>query len=71
MPRFAVVAEVTISIHTYVDGVDTADEALEIAEGREMHSLCFQCGGDETVNAEWCTAGELDGTPVKLRAEEA
>jgi hypothetical protein len=70
MARVAVVAEVTISIHTYVEA-ESGEEAMDVAEGRPMHSLCYQCGGDSTVDEEWCTSGELDGSPVKMRVAEA
>lgn len=70
MPKFNVLAEVTISVFTEVEAA-TAKEAMEIAEGRELPSLCYQCGGSDRAGEEWATSGELDGSPVKMRAEEA
>jgi hypothetical protein len=69
LKRYAVTAQVTISIHTYVKA-ETPEEAYNIAEARPMVGLCYQCGGDGSVNEEWCTSGELDGSPDKMRVEE-
>lgn len=66
MAKFVVVAQVTISIFTEVEA-DTEEQALKEAEERALHGLCYQCGGFDTKGEEWCTSGELDGTPTEIK----
>lgn len=70
MKRYIVTAEVTISMHTIVEA-ESDEEARSIAEGRSNKHLCHQCAGDDNASEEWCTSGELDGSPERLRVEEA
>jgi hypothetical protein len=59
--KYRVVSRVTISMHTDVEAKSIKD-AKEIALGRPLVRLCWQCsGGDKTT--KWCTSGELDGEP--------
>ncbi len=68
MKEFVVVANVTISVHTRIRARSAA-AAIEEASGRGMPTLCHQCAGGNP-DEDWCTSGELDGEPVKLRIEE-
>lgn len=70
MPKFQVNAMLTISVITDVEA-DSREEAKEIALARSVIGLCHQCSGTRTVDEEWCTNGELDGTPFDLSTEEA
>lgn len=63
--KYRVVAEMTISVSTVVEAT-SEKEAIEIAQDRYPESLDTQ--GDDTV--EWCTSGELDGTPKNFTVEE-
>lgn len=63
--KYRVVAEMTISVSTVVEASSEA-EAIEIAQDRYPETLHVQ--GDDTV--EWCTSGELDGTPKNFTVEE-
>lgn len=67
LKKYRIQALVTISVHTEVEA-KSGKEAGEIAlADRSMISLCHQCGGGDPTQ-EWCTSGELDGEPMKLRA---
>jgi hypothetical protein len=56
--HIAIAAKITLV--TKVEAGSVA-EALDIAKGRDVVSLCWQCaGGDE--DTQWCTTGELDTT---------
>ena len=65
MPKFALVADVTISVHTVVEA-DTLEEAKSIAEARSLARV----KDDSDADAVWSTSGELDGTPENIRVEE-
>lgn len=65
---YRVVAMCTISVHTDVEATSKR-EAVKLARGRSMMSLCHQCSGGSSHD-EWSTSGELDGTPFDLTAEE-
>ena len=67
--KFMVVGTITISVHTDVEARDE-EEAIEIAVGRPVMSLCHQCARGDS-NEEWATSGELDGEPCDLRVEDA
>lgn len=72
MPKYLVMAEMTISVHTEVEA-DTLEEAIEIAQGRPVMGLCHQCaasaGSSHADLEEWRTNGELDGEPARIQAE--
>lgn len=70
MKRYTVNATVTISIYTEVEA-ESEEEALELAEGREMCSLVPPSRMGSRSDEVWCHCGELDGTPQDLRVEEA
>lgn len=61
MPRYRVVAEVTISIHTDVEAA-TEDAAIDLAYERPMMALCYLCGAAPGAD-QWVTSGEIDGDP--------
>ena len=62
MKRFSVAGQVTISIYTIVEA-ESAEQAMEIAEGRDLPNLCHQCAGAGDENVQWSLTGELDGMP--------
>ena len=66
---FMVSGLVTISIFTKVQAKD-ANAALELAKGRDMVGLCFQCGGSDQQGECFVTSGEMDGVPEGLQVEE-
>jgi hypothetical protein len=66
--KFTVTATVTISLSTEVEAKSAA-EAERIAEERPLMGLCWACA-QGTPDEEWVTAGELDGTPQKIRVEK-
>ena len=68
MPKYIVSGIVTVSIYTEVIA-ETEEEALKLAGDQPMMSFCNQCSRG-TPEDEWVTAGELDGEPQELRAEE-
>lgn len=67
MKLYAVHAEVTISVFTYVKA-KSEREAKRIADDRPMCTLHRTDQDDPDV--EWSTSGELDGSPRKLTVEE-
>ena len=69
MHRYMVTAHVTISMSTDVLA-DSEDEAVRVAEGRGMQSLCWACAGGQVHRGmEWVTSGELDGEPEIVDVE--
>jgi hypothetical protein len=65
--KYRVSALCTISVFTDVEA-DSPGEAKRLAQKRGMIGLCHQCAGGN-VDEEWCTSGELDGTPRSLAAD--
>ena len=67
MNKYTFEALITISVSTEVEA-DTEAEAREIAEVRDVQSLCHYCSS-KPASCEWVTSGELDGTPEMIRLE--
>lgn len=65
MPKYTLVAEVTVSVSTEVEA-DTLEAALLAACEHPMQSFCNQC--DRGLDDEWGLGGELDGTPRIVEA---
>lgn len=65
MPKFILVADITITVHTEVDA-ESLEDAMAEAEARPV----VRIREDGAVTQVWCTSGELDGTPENIRAEE-
>jgi len=68
MAKYTVSGTVTIGIHTVVEA-SSPEEALEIAQERELISLCHQCGGTQNAGEMFCTSGELDGAVTDLKVD--
>lgn len=68
MPKYRVGGQCTITVFTDVVA-DSPEQAIALSNDRSMVNLCHQCAGGD-ADEEWCTGGELDGTPEKLEAEE-
>lgn len=68
MKKFTVSALVTISLHTVVEA-DNEEEAIKIAEDRQLCSLmdCDRMG--ESVEEVWFHSGELDGIPHEIKVD--
>jgi hypothetical protein len=66
--KYRVCADVTISVSTVVEA-ESKEQAIEMAQEREMQGLCHQCstGNDRE---EWSLSGEIDGEPMNLRIEQ-
>ena len=64
--RYCISAEVTVSIHTYVEA-GSAKEAIANCSA-DMPHLCHQCATNDG-DGQWSLSGELDGEPRDLRAE--
>lgn len=64
--KYTLRAEVTISLHATVEA-ETEAEALELADSLPLCTI-FESGSDPTV--EWCTSGELDGTPQNIEIDK-
>ena len=62
MKKFALIAEITISLYTEVEA-ETLKEAIEIAEERPLMTI-IKTGG-ETKYDTWMS-DELDGMPEKI-----
>lgn len=67
MSKYTFGALVTISVSTTVEA-DSEEEALDIAEGRDMQGLCHYCA--RSKGDFWSTSGELDGTAVDISLDE-
>jgi len=69
--RYRVVGTVTITVLTDVEA-DSPAAAAEIAEGRPLMGLCWQCasGRGHEKDSEWRTSGELDGEPTVIEVDE-
>lgn len=66
--KFLLTAYVTVSLVTEVFA-NSEEEAIEIAEGRSLQSLCNQCANGNTYE-EWSLIGELDGEPMDIKIEQ-
>lgn len=64
MATYRVTGEISISCFTIVEAESVA-EAIEIAKERGGAGAGEVAYSDEL----WCCEGELDGTPMRLRAE--
>lgn len=62
MKKFALTAEITISLYTEVEA-ETLEEAIEIAEERDLMAIVGT--GGETKLDTWMT-DELDGEPKNI-----
>lgn len=62
MKKFALTAEITISLYTEVEA-ETLEEAIEIAEERDLMAIVGT--GGETRLDTWM-ADELDGVPKNI-----
>lgn len=67
--KYRVSGTITISVFTDVEAA-SEQEARDIAEGRGVVGLCWQCCGNRTAGEEWVTSGELDGDPEAEDVEE-
>jgi hypothetical protein len=67
MPRYVVKAEMTISVSATVEA-PSKKAALDEARQRAPMSFCYGCS-QGNPEEERVTSGELDGEPVKLKAE--
>jgi hypothetical protein len=67
--NYLITGELTISVCTEVRAESLA-QAKRIAANRSAMTLCHRCSGDEHVNEEWVTSGELDGEPKNLVGKE-
>lgn len=63
MPKYTFIINMEISMNTEVEA-SSLDSAIEEAQSRLPISLCHQCARGED-DAEWCTSGELDGSPAE------
>lgn len=55
--KYAFVVDAIISLHIDVEATDL-DEAIALAYGASVMSLCHQCA--RSTQGEWSTSGELD-----------
>ena len=62
MKKFALTAEIAISLYTEVEA-ETLEEAIEIAEERDLMAIVGT--GGETKSDTWM-ADELDGMPENI-----
>lgn len=65
MPTFKIAAKVTVSCFTTVEA-DTEDEALEIANGRDLAE--FHIDGSYQVSESWHI--DADGVPFEIRVDK-
>lgn len=61
MSKYSFVVGATITLHVDVEA-ESLDEAIELAQGAGVVSLCHQCGRGEPD--EWSTTGEIDADPA-------
>jgi hypothetical protein len=57
----------TLRVGVYTSVVASSErEALEIAQGRGVKSVCGSCGSshEDEDHAEWCLSDNLDGSEV-------